>query len=113
MAAAVYNIVLEQGASWTKTIKISEADKKSKNLTGYTGKAQLRVTPNDTNPLLEISFVFLEPRTSGKITLSLTASQTATLVTSPVLYDVIITSSSGIVTRILQGTATVSPRITR
>jgi hypothetical protein len=49
----------------------------------------------------------------GKISIHATAAQTNALVAGDYVYDLEITSSTGIVTRLIQGRATVSPQVTR
>jgi hypothetical protein len=49
----------------------------------------------------------------GKISIHATAAQTSTIVAGDYVYDLEITSSTGIVTRVMQGRAIVSPQVTR
>jgi len=49
----------------------------------------------------------------GKISIHATAAQTNTIVAGDYVYDLEITSSTGIVTRVMQGRAIVSPQVTR
>ena len=56
---------------------------------------------------------FASDRTSGQITLSLTPTQTAALEEGRYVYDIEVTGSDSTVTRVLQGTVTVSPNVTR
>lgn len=49
----------------------------------------------------------------GKISIHATATQTNAVVAGDYVYDLEITSSTGIVTRVMQGRAIVSPQVTR
>lgn len=49
----------------------------------------------------------------GEIAVHATATQTGAIVSGEYVYDIELTSGSGIVTRIVQGRATVSPQVTR
>jgi hypothetical protein len=49
----------------------------------------------------------------GKISIHATAAQTNAIVAGDYVYDLEITSSTGIVTRVMQGRAIVSPQVTR
>jgi hypothetical protein len=51
--------------------------------------------------------------TAGTITLTIPASATAGFTWIKGVYDMNLTSSGGIVTRLLQGTVVVSPEVTR
>jgi hypothetical protein len=50
---------------------------------------------------------------NGEITLSMTAANTASLTPGRYVYDVIITSSANVVTRVVEGIVTVLPSVTR
>jgi hypothetical protein len=104
------NLVIDQGATYSTSITITDDNDNIYNLTGYTGAAQMRKHYTSSNAT---SFsVSLEPQT-GVVTLSLTAGQTANLTAGRYVYDVEITSSSNVVSRILEGIVTVTPNVTR
>ena len=104
------NLVIDQGATYSTSITITDDNDNIYNLTGYTGAAQMRKHYTSSNTT---SFsVSLEAQT-GVVTLSLTAGQTANLVAGRYVYDVEITSSSNVVSRILEGIVTVTPNVTR
>lgn len=104
------NLVIDQGATYSTSITITDDNDNIYNLTGYTGAAQMRKHYTSSNAT---SFsVSLEAQT-GVVTLSLTAGQTANLVAGRYVYDVEITSSSNVVSRILEGIVTVTPNVTR
>lgn len=67
-----------------------------------TGVPGITITPYDTaeDPV-------------GEISVHATAAQTGAITAGEYVYDMEITSASGIVTRIIQGRATVSPQVTR
>ena len=56
---------------------------------------------------------FVSPRTTGQITISLTDVQTAALEDGRYVYDLVITDSSGIKTRVVEGIATVNSSVSR
>lgn len=56
--------------------------------------------------------ITIQPAT-GQILVHATATQTGAIVAGDYVYDLEITSPAGIVTRLLQGRATVSPQVTR
>ena len=85
------------------------------NLTGYTAQMQLRSLPSDANAALSLDTnggITISPLT-GQIDVHATAAQTTTIDEGTYYYDIEITSSSGIVTRIAQGQAIVSAQVTR
>lgn len=104
------NLVIDQGASYSTTIDILDENGVSMNLSGYTGAAQMRkhyTSSNATNFSVEIQGV------DGTVTLSLSANATANLSSGRYVYDVELTSDSGVISRVLEGIVTVTPNVTR
>ena len=82
-----------------------------KNLTGYTTASKLGKSYYDTSPVSMTTAYIVQ--TEGIFTIALSAAQTAVLDPAhEYVYDVEITDSSGVVTRMIQGRATISPGIT-
>lgn len=90
------------------------------DLTGYTARGKIKSGATSTTTI--VSFTTDIPTfTDGKITISLTATQTASITTTgekyssltKYYYDVEIEDGSGVVTRVLNGIARVSPEITK
>ena len=111
MAAGKYNISIEQGSTWELRLEVDASIGIDKDLTGYTLASKIGKSYYDTAAVsMTASFV---QASQGIFTIGLSAAQTAALdAAHEYVYDVEITSSSGIVTRMLQGRATISPGIT-
>lgn len=107
MPATQYNLLVEQGATLTATLTVTNSDGTPFNLTGYTAAGKIRAGYTDDTALVSLTFAIPSPAT-GVITLSLTAAQTAALPVTRGVYDVTITSGSTAL-RILQGSVTISP----
>ena len=111
MAAGVYNLSIEQGSTWELRLEVDSQPDTDKNMTGYTVAAKIGKSYYDTSPI-SMYFQYIV-QNAGIFKLWLTAAQTAALDPAhEYVYDVEITDSSGVVTRIIQGRATVSPGIT-
>ena len=112
MAAGKYDLVIDKGSSFALDMTVQE-DNVAKNLTGYSVRAQLR--PTQTSSTLTASFTgTVVNATEGKIQISLSASTSGNIAPGKYFYDVeIFTSSDAIVTRLIQGTAVVTPEVTR
>lgn len=82
------------------------------DLTGYTANMQFRSNPLSTTILYDASSDITLGTTNGTITLTIPASATTTFTWWSALYDLILTDSSGNVTRLLQGSVTVTPGVT-
>ena len=111
MAAGVYNISIEQGSTWSLRLEIDSEAGIDKNMTGFTTASKIGKSYYDTSPI-SMSTDYIQI-TQGIFTISLTAAQTAALDPAhEYVYDVEITDASGVVTRMIQGRATVSAGIT-
>ena len=111
--AALTNLLIEQGATFTSTISLFNAADTAFDLTGHTAAGQIRKSYSSSSASATFTISFASDRTSGQITLSLTPTQTADLEEGRYVYDIETTGSDSTVTRVLQGTVTVSPNVTR
>jgi len=111
MSAGTHNITIEQGGTFELTLSVDNPAGSDMDLTGYTFRGMLAKSYYDDNP---VSFT---PSTliaaSGKFKLALSAAQCAALDHAlTYVWDCEMESPTGIVTRLLQGSATVSPEVT-
>jgi hypothetical protein len=104
------NIVIDQGTDFTAIVDVVDSAGATYDLEGYTVAAQMR--KNYTSSAAT-TFVAAHNGIGGAITLSLTNTVTAALEPGRYLYDVEITSEGGVVTRVVEGIATVTPGMTR
>ena len=112
--AAIANLLVDQGASFTSTITVFNDDDSLFDLTGYTGASQIRKSYSSSSASATFTVSFDTDRTTGKITISLTPTQTAALEEGRYVYDVEVTKTEdSSVTRVIQGIVTVSPNATR
>ena len=126
MIAGVYNITIEQGTTFYRLIDVMEPDVLDPdeydpfNLTGYTARMQIRRTLESTTPMVSLTSptvngngITVMDGANNAISINITAATTATLLTSGV-YDLeIIKTSTGAVSRLIQGTITLSLEVTR
>ena len=112
-----YNLEINQGATLALVATWSDSAGTAINLTGYTARLNVRETYASTSAVLtlttENSGIVLGGA-AGTITLAATATVTAAL-TAPFsgVYDLELVSGGGVVTRLLEGSATISPEVTR
>ena len=122
MIAGIYNMLIEQGTTFVRAFTLQYPDLEEDpsgetyvdyDLTGYTARMQIRRTIDSTSIMLtcttENGRISIE---DGTITLTIPANVTSTLTSSGV-YDIEIIDGSGIVSRVVQGTMTLSPEVTR
>lgn len=123
MIAGIYNLFIEQGATFTRLIEIEYPDPEDVttmlpyDLSGHSASMQIRrtvdsstaqITLTDSNGRIEV-----QPNGSDNaMRLNLTPDETASL-TSDGVYDIEIEDANGNVQRILRGTVTISLQVTR
>jgi hypothetical protein len=104
------NITIDQGTTFSTTISLTDDNGDPINLTGYSGRSQMRKHYTSSNSQ---SFTVSLGEVSGIVSLGLTASQTANLVPGRYVYDVEVVSGANVVSRIIEGIVTVTPEVTR
>ena len=128
MLAGVYNINVEQGASWTLDLTWKDDAGDPIDLTGYSARMMIRKAYS-SSPLLSLSSTAGDIELGGVLgTIAITASadqtsqiaieySTLTINDSKpcqiMVYDIEAESSDGTVTRLLQGSAYVYPEATK
>ena len=110
--ATISNIFIDQDADFATTVTIEDANDSALDLTNYTAAATLRKSYRSSSST-SFTVAFVDPRTSGQITLSLTDVQTGALNEGRYVYDLVITDSGGEKTRVVEGIATIKPSVTR
>jgi len=104
------NIVIDQGTTFSTVITLADENGDAIDLTGYSANSQIRKHYSSSNSQ---SFSVSLGGAQGTVTLSLTSTQTSNLVAGRYVYDVEVTSSSNVISRIVEGIVTVTPEVTR
>ena len=110
--ATISNLFVDQDADFTTTVTVNDSTGSALDLTNYTALGMIRKTYQSSTATTFTSS-FVSPRTTGQITISLTDTQTAALESGRYVYDLVITDASGSKTRVVEGTATVNPSVSR
>jgi hypothetical protein len=112
--AAIANLIIDQGANFSSDITVKDANNNAFDLTGYTTEAKMAKGYASTRTRTSITSTIATDSTSGVVALTLTAAQSATLdAPERYVYDVEITkTSTGAVTRVIEGIITVRPNVT-
>lgn len=121
MIAGNYNILCEQGTTFTRVIALEQPTEEDPEvfepypLTSHTARMQVRRTVESTTPIITLTTengrISIDEE-DGIITLVITADDTAELTSSGV-YDLEIIDADGNVSRVIQGTFTLSLEVTR
>lgn len=104
------NLLIDQGTDYVTSINLTDSDGNVVDLSGYTANGQIRKTYSSSNA---VNFGLSLEEANGVVRLSLTDSQTANLTAGRYVYDVIVTSSANVTSRIVEGIVTVTPRVTK
>jgi len=109
--AAFSELVIEQGATFISTLNVEDVNGDAINLTSYTANSQMRKSYYSSSSNIIISTI--TGTSNGEITLRMSAANTSNLTPGRYVYDVIITSPTNVVTRVVEGIVTVLPSVTR
>ena len=109
--AAIANLYVDQGTTFSTSVLVTNDDGSAFDLTGYTVAAQIRKSYSSSTAV-DFTATVTDPSTAGQINLKLTATQTGTLEEGRYVYDVEVTSGVT-VTRVIEGLVTVSPQVTK
>ena len=109
--AGFVELTLEQGANFNTVLDLKDAAGNILNLAGYSAASQMRKSYYSNTA---ISFtVSITDASAGQITMSMNSANTSSVTPGRFVYDVLITSGTGVKTRIIEGIVTVLPSVTR
>jgi|TARA_R110001592_G_scaffold83_9_gene568 hypothetical protein len=104
------NIIIDQGTDFSALVDVSTSTNTVYDLTGYTVAGQMRKNYASSSAT---TFGCSHNGALGQISMTLAKTVTTALEPGRYLYDIEITSAGGAVTRVVQGTSTVTPGMTR
>ena len=112
MTAATYDLVIDQGSDFAIDLTITEGGT-AKNLTGYSGRAQIRTTHAAASATASFTVTIVNAA-NGTMKLELQASTTTALAAGRYVYDLEIhTANDATVKRLIQGSVTINQQVTR
>ena len=109
--AAFTELLIEQGATFSTTVNVEDTAGAAINLFGYSASSQMRKSYYATSNTIITSTI--TGSANGEITLSMTAANTANLTPGRQVFDLLITSPTGVKTRVVEGVIVISPGVTR
>lgn len=112
MTAAAYNFTVNQGSDFAMELKVSESGQ-YRDLTGFFARSQLRAKKTDSTVAAEFTCLVHTPLEGG-LSIQLPNSVTKTLAPGIYYYDLeLYTANDANVVRLIEGTVTVTPEVTR
>ena len=110
--ASISNLIIDQGTTYSVTITVNDDTGSARNLTGYTGRSQMRRSYyTSANTAFTVS---VTNPANGEISITLTAAQTANVKAGRYVYDLeLVNANSTTVERVVEGVVTVYPEVTR
>ena len=117
MSAGFHHFIFEQGATFQKVLTLKDSAGSVVNLTGYTS-AQMDLRTDADQSSAQLSLTTGNSRialgaSAGTVTLTISASDTASLTATDGVYDLEIVDANSNVFRIIEGTYTVRRGISR
>ena len=112
MAAGKHDITLDQGATYNMQIRVEE-NGVPVDLSNYTFASQIRKSHYSTDVAAHFTTQLVNGPL-GSFNISLTDTETSALDSAYThVYDVEMTANTGVVTRVIEGTVTISPEVTQ
>ena len=111
-----WNLTIDQGATFDVTLTWRDEAGSPVDLSGYTARAQIRSQVTSATPLVDLTVGDGITLGGGAGTIRLVIDDTDTAaLPAPFdgVWDLEVESGSGVVTRLLAGTVTVTPEVTR
>jgi len=115
MAAGVYDITIEQGATFQMSLTWKDSTNSPVNLSGYTARMQVRSNYEAEDTLVSLTSAagdIVLGGALGTIVITIAASVTQLLQIEEAVYDLELVNGLT-VTRLIQGKATISREVTR
>jgi len=117
MSAGFHHFIIEQGATFTKTLTLRDSSNVLVNLTGYTtAEMDLRTSEESSSEVISLTVAnnrIAFGGSNGTISLTISASDTNNMTAGDGVYDLEIGNSAGVIYRILEGTFSVRRGVSR
>lgn len=117
MSAFKLNLKIDRGATFSKVVTWKTGTPAAVvNLTGCAARMQIRSTVDSTKVLLELTTLnggLVLGGALGTVTLLISADATKIITVQNAVYDLEIVFVNGTIRRLVGGTVTISPEVTR
>lgn len=109
MTATTFNLVIEQGATFSMTVDLLDANGDALNVGGYSACSQVRKSYESNT-----AWDFTTSLANGMLSLTMTANTTSSLEEGRYVYDAkLVEDDSDVATRVVCGLVTVAATVSR
>ena len=105
-------LTVDQGSTYESTLDLVNDDGSALNVTNYLFSGQIRKSYYSANAAANFTITVTD-QANGNLTILMNAATTANIVAGRYLYDIKMTDSNDVVTRIVEGIITVTPQVTK
>lgn len=109
--AAYSELFVEQYADFSTTVNVEDSNGDAIDLSGYTAASQIRKSYYSSTA--DSFAASVTGTANGEVTISMTAANSANMSPGRYLYDLVITSPTGVKTRVVEGIVTILPGVTQ
>jgi hypothetical protein len=109
---AIHDIEIHQGSTFSKTLTLTDDSDVAINVAADDFRGQVRKRHSSTDIQAEFEFDNTAGA-SGVVTWTLTSTVTAGMTSGSSVYDVEWVKASGVVVRLVEGVADITPEVTR
>lgn len=116
MAAATYDILIEQGATFQLSLVYKDSQSAPIDISGYTARMQVRRTYDAPTPLLDLTTengAIVLGGAAGTLEVSADPDLTRLMPPKGGVYDLELVAPSGVVVRLIRGAVSVTPEVTK
>jgi glutamine cyclotransferase len=109
--ATIQNLTIDQDADFTQTLTVKDSTGTVVDISGQTVTSKIRKTHLSSTATSFTTAIV--SGTAGTCSITLTDTVTAALTEGRYVWDLTTTTSGGLITRRIEGRATVTPSVTR
>ena len=107
------DITIEQGSTFSRSITLTDSNNDPIDISNDTFRGQVRKHPKQDVIEASFAFAFITDGTDGKVAMTISHEDTSTMTYGRNVYDIEWVKANGTVTRLLEGTATVTAEVTQ
>jgi hypothetical protein len=109
---AYVELTIDQGTNFQTSVSLTNDDQTAIDVTNYGFSSQIRKSYYSSNATANLT-ITVSDAANGNVVLSIDAANTANIKAGRYLYDLLMTDTGGVKTRVIEGIITVTPQVTR